>query len=99
MRRSAGREPDDRGITRVCDPLPLSVGRGGSAPGGPARTSRVHDRGPADLESARAFIGPESYYRAGLFASVVIERVRPMTPPYDGAPRYEQLAVERARRG
>ena len=53
----------------------------------------------ADQAAARSFIEAEPYHRAGLFASVVIERVRTMTPPYDGGPLYEQLALERARRG
>ena len=52
----------------------------------------------ADRAAGLAFIEREPYHEAGLFASVVIERVRAMTPPYDGAPLYEQLALERARR-
>ncbi len=52
----------------------------------------------ADRAAAQAFIDQEPYCRGGLFASIVIERVRAMTPPYDGAPLYRELEIERARR-
>ncbi len=52
----------------------------------------------ADREAAQAFIDREPYSRGGLFATVVIEQVRAMTPPYDGGPLYQQLEIERSRR-
>lgn len=52
-----------------------------------------------DRAAAESFLAGEPYARAGLFASVVIERVRTMTPPNDGGPLYEQRDLERARRG